>query len=312
MARQRALDPELAQLAAERLARVLDARALGGARPRRAVDESPTGEFGMGEFGTGESSMEGVSTAGTATRASPRRAGPELEEAAELPELRDLRDLPAPTRFSAWHVRVVVVLLLVGLCCAGWALLRARPVAMASPGDAVPAGTPVTPASTGSAAPSPGDASSGSTPVVSLVVHVLGAVRHPGLVDLPDRSRVQDALDAAGGLTRTADPGELNLAQLLTDGEQIVVGTRAKPRGEVREGSGSDQSAPGTTAGGVLDLNGATEAQLEELPGVGPVTAGKILAWRQEHHRFNRVAELQEVDGIGPKTYAQIAPHVRV
>jgi competence protein ComEA len=140
---------------------------------------------------------------------------------------------------------------------------------------------------------------------------VLGAVRHPGLVKLPENSRVQDAIDAAGGLAGRADPGELNLAQPLADGQQVVIGTAGDPTGEVRDGresgAGSDPSARAT-----LDLNHANQPQLEQLPGIGPVTAGAILAWRQQHGRFSRIEELQEVDGIGPKTYAQIAPHVRV
>jgi competence protein ComEA len=129
---------------------------------------------------------------------------------------------------------------------------------------------------------------------------------------LPDNARVQDAIDAAGGLTRQADPGELNLAQLLSDGQQVLIGTARHPAGEVREQPGSSDASSGPTAQGALDLNRANQAQLEELPEVGPVTAQAILAWRQEHGRFTRIEELQEVDGIGPKTYGQIAPHVRV
>ena len=150
------------------------------------------------------------------------------------------------------------------------------------------------------------------------MVHVLGAVRSPGLVTLPAQARVQDAVDAAGGFTRRADPGELNLAQPLQDGQQVLIGTTGHPEGEVRSTSGagggsSAGTAPGSpSAGAVLDLNQADAPQLEELPGVGPVTAGAIVAWRTEHGRFGRIEELQEVDGIGPKTYAQIAPHVRV
>ena len=207
--------------------------------------------------------------------------------------------------FRRTHLAVICGVLLVGLLWAGWSVLRARPVAVAEPGGSLSISSPVpTPATRATAVP------------VRLVVHVLGAVRRPGLVTLPDGSRVQDAIKAAGGLTRTADPGELNLAQPLTDGEQIVIGTRRDPAGEVRDGggtgSGSQTGGGGGGARATLDLNRATQAQLEELPGVGPVTAGKILAWRQEHRRFSRVEELQEVDGIGPKTYAQIAPHVRV
>ena len=113
----------------------------------------------------------------------------------------------------------------------------------------------------------------------------------------------------------------MHLAQLLQDGQQVVIGTAARPAGEVRGsggavgGSGSGTGPAGTASGDaspLVDLNTATEAELEELPGVGPVTAGKIAAWRTEHGRFSRIEELQEVDGIGPKTYARLAPHVRV
>jgi competence protein ComEA len=205
-------------------------------------------------------------------------------------------------RFSRIHVGVVSTLLILGLITAGLLLLRARPVAVASPGDVV---TVTTSGPTmASATPSPKGAA-------KIVVHIFGAVRHPGLVRLPESSRVQDAIDAAGGLTRRADPGELNLAQPLSDGQQVVIGTRSEPAGEVRDQAGSG-TATGPSATGALDLNRANQSQLEELPGVGPVTAQAILTWRQQHGRFSRIEELQEVDGIGPKTYAQIAPHVRV
>jgi len=104
----------------------------------------------------------------------------------------------------------------------------------------------------------------------------------------------------------------LNLAQILTDGQQVLVGSRAHPGGRL-SGGGSD-SGSGASSGSSpqVDLNTATATQLDSLPGVGPVTAERILAWRTEHGRFRRVDELQEVEGIGPKTYADIAPHVRV
>jgi competence protein ComEA len=211
-------------------------------------------------------------------------------------------------RFSRIHVGVVSTLLILGLITAGWLLLRARPVAVASPGDVV------TVASPGDTVNTSGPAMASVTPSpkgAKIVVHIFGAVRHPGLVRLRENSRVQDAIDAAGGLTGRADPGELNLAQMLNDGQQVLIGTRSDPAGEVRDQSGSGTAeAPSPT--GALDLNRANQSQLEELPSVGPVTAQAILTWRQEHGRFSRIEELQEVDGIGPKTYAQIAPHVRV
>lgn len=196
---------------------------------------------------------------------------------------------------------------------AGVALLRARPVAIA------------TPTTTTSAEPGPTDVP--PTPAASvpeesspLLVHVLGEVREPGVVELAEGARVRDALTAAGGLTKAAVPGDLNLAQPLVDGQQVVVSDEADGSG-VRESSGGStgsststgsDSTGGGSSGEQLDLNAASEAQLDELPGVGPVTAGRIVAWREENGRFSRVEELQEVDGIGPKIFARLAPLVRV
>ena len=213
---------------------------------------------------------------------------------------------------------MVAAIVALGVLVAGWAVLRARPVAVAV--------TPPQPASSSTAvapreAPTGAGTSAGpSASVAGVVVHVLGAVREPGLVTLAAGSRVQDAIAAAGGLTGKADPGELNLAQAVTDGQQIVVGTKNKPAGEVRNGTagggsggaGTGAGGSGTASGQPVDLNTAGQAELEQLPGVGPVMAGKILAWRTENGRFSRVEELQEIDGIGPKTYAKLAPLCRV
>lgn len=206
--------------------------------------------------------------------------------------------------FARAHLAVVTVLVLVGLLGAGWALFRARPVAVASPGVVVSASTP--------AAPVPGSAESSASARPEIVVHVVGAVRRPGLVRLTEGARVQDALDAARGLTGAARPGRLNLAQLLSDGQQVVIGTTGEASSEVRDGSAPGPATTGSSAASTVDLNRATAAELEQLPGVGPVTAAAILAWRSQHGRFTAVPELQQVDGIGPKTFAQIAPHVRV
>ena len=190
----------------------------------------------------------------------------------------------------------MVLVLVVGTGWTVYGLLQARstPVAVAAVPTVVASPTP-----TPSATPP------------EVLVHVLGAVRRPGLVRLPEGSRVADAIDAAGGLTGSAEPGELNLAAVVPDGAQVVVGTRSKPGGEVRAAVG-DGGGGTATGSGTVSLNTATLQQLDTLPGVGPVTAQKILDWRAEHGRFTAVTELQEVDGIGPKTYADIAPHVRV
>lgn len=211
-----------------------------------------------------------------------------------------------PWSFGRPHLIVIAVLLIIGLVGAGWAVLRARPVAVA---------TPVGHESPTAALPSRSESSPTPSPMI-IMVHVAGAVREPGVVELPDGSRVRDALRKAGGLKKNADPDELNLAQLLSDGQQVMVGTERKPVGEVRDGTGGGGADSSGSAGGgsgkTVNLNTATAEQLETLSGVGPVTAQKIIAWRDEHGRFSRIEELQEVSGIGPKTYAEIAPQVTV
>ena len=243
------------------------------------------------------------------TRPDDCRSHPDAVEAAPdewlSDEIEPLVDLPPLRRFSRRHLGVVAGLLVLALLCAGWALFRARPVAVASPDYPVTASA--TPPAAPAATPEPTDRASAA----EIVVHVLGAVRHPGLVRLPSGARVQDAIEAAGGLTRSADPDDLNLAQPLADGQQIVIGTQRHPDGEVREAGGADAEPGGAARPGSTSI-GPPRPSWKQLPGIGPVTAASILAWREQHQRFTRVEELQEVDGIGPKTYAQIAPHVRV
>ncbi|WP_203567154.1 helix-hairpin-helix domain-containing protein [Aestuariimicrobium ganziense] len=140
-----------------------------------------------------------------------------------------------------------------------------------------------------------------------------GQVRKPGVVRLPTGARVHDAVTAAGGTTGQADLGSLNLAAVVTDGSQVVVGRRGGPSSVVSQAPDADAGGPaGQPGSGKLNINTATVAQLEELPGVGPVTAASIVSWREQHGRFTRIEELQEVDGIGPKTYARLAEHVTV
>lgn len=129
-----------------------------------------------------------------------------------------------------------------------------------------------------------------------LVVHVVGAVHRPGLYRLGQGERIADALAKAGGPTRAADLAAVNLAAPLADGAQVVV-----PR-QARAASGGAAPAPaGTTApSGPVHLNTATLEQLDSLPGVGPVTAQKILDYRTAHGAFSSVDELDAVSGIGP------------
>lgn len=319
MARRADADPLLLQAVSERLARLL-------AEDQTPGDQTP-GEQAPGEPGQPPARQPPSVAPVGAPSTEPVGAAP--AEPVEL-DLADVDEVP-PRRFGRLHLGVVCLLLLAGLVWAGWTVLRARPVALAAPVSvtAVPSvggetGGPPAPVPAGPAASGPPSGPSTPSPAArpdaSVVVHILGAVRRPGLVSLTQPARVQDAVDAAGGLRGDADPGQLNLAQLLVDGQQVVIGTERKPDGEVRGGGAtgatSAPDAPGGSGGGAgsgtVDLNTATPVQLEELPGVGPVTAAAIVAWRTEHGRFSRPEELQEVDGIGPKTYAQLAPHVRV
>lgn len=132
-----------------------------------------------------------------------------------------------------------------------------------------------------------------------LVVDVAGAVRRPGLYRLEPGMRVDDALAAAGGGTARAELDAVNLAAPLADGEQIVVPVRGRVAGAAAAGAASSPSAP-------VDLNSATPEQLDALPGIGPTTAAKIVAYRQQHGSFHSLAELDGVPGIGPSRIAQL------
>lgn len=200
---------------------------------------------------------------------------------------------------------VVAGIVLAGLGLSTLLALRSQSTVIAAPIEMV---TP----SSGS-----GDLSSPAPPSVApsptsgpIVVHVLGEVSKPGVCQLPAGSRVVDAIAAAGGLRAGADPAELNLAAVLTDGSQVVIGASAEPRGEVRFTQSS--TAANVSAEEVIELNTATVEQLQRLPGVGPVTAAAIVEWREANGPFTAVSQLVEVHGIGPKTLAQLEGLVSV
>jgi competence protein ComEA len=166
-------------------------------------------------------------------------------------------------------------------------------------------------ASTALERPIVGSAEAGSAPASGpaasprLVVYVVGAVRRPGLYRVAAGSRVADAVERAGGLARRADPAGVNLAAPVADGEQLVVPARLPVAVAAAQGAPVD-GAGGSAPTGPVQLSVATAEQLDSLPGIGPVTAEKIIDYRTAHGAFRSVDELDEVPGIGPARVEQL------
>ncbi|TDD25912.1 ComEA family DNA-binding protein [Kribbella turkmenica] len=207
---------------------------------------------------------------------------------------------------SPRHVVVLAAVLSVGLAWATWSVFRARPETLpdARPPSVVATGSPVagaTQLSPGAPSPSAG----------TVVVHVAGKVRRPGLVHAPTGSRIADVLSLAGGALPGVDLTTLNLARQVTDGEQIIVGRPAPPPGGATSGPGATAN-PASPASTPVNLNTATLDQLEALPGVGPVLAQRILDYRTQNGPFTTIDQLQEVSGVGPKKFDSLKSHVRI
>lgn len=173
-----------------------------------------------------------------------------------------------------------------------------RPAGMGSPAVGVVAAT-ATPSETGGIVVSDAD----------VVVHVAGAVRRPGVYTLPGGSRVADAVEAAGNGTDKAVFDGLNLARPLTDGEQVVVPEKGEDQpGSPAPSAGAPASAaPTAGAAATVSLNAATVADLETLPGIGPVLAQRILDYRESIGGFTEIGQLREVPGIGEKTFQALS-----
>lgn len=190
---------------------------------------------------------------------------------------------------------VLLVVVLVSGVRVAWAVRDGRPEVIAPPPDRT-ALEPVSPTVT-------------STPV-GIVVHVAGRVATPGIVRLSAGDRVVDAIEAAGGPQDDADLAAVNLARPVVDGEQIFVPSpgEAPPAGA----AGAADGGAGAAGDRPVDLNTADISALDSLPGVGPVLAERIIAWRDEHGRFTSVDELGEVSGIGEKLLGQLRDRVAV
>lgn len=219
---------------------------------------------------------------------------------------------------TAQHVTLVAVAVAVLIAATAWWVLRAQPEvntvtsertlpSSVSPVVGSPPAVATAPAPQRSiGSPAASTATSGNSG--SVVVDVAGKVRRPGIVELPAGSRIVDALEVAGGVRSGVDVAELNLARLLVDGEQIVVGLEVP----VMQPPAAPADPSDTQTLVMVDLNTATAEQLDTLPGIGPVTAAAILAWRAENGAFTSVDELLEISGIGDATLADIEVHVYV
>ncbi|MCC7434104.1 MAG: helix-hairpin-helix domain-containing protein [Methanoregulaceae archaeon] len=160
-------------------------------------------------------------------------------------------------------------------------------------------------------------------PSAKIVVHVVGAVKKPGMITLEGQPRVADAIDQAGGALADADLQGLNLAGMLQDGVQIRVPKKGEATVPVEETVSSEimpvasstakpKSTSGKPAAKSISLNSASASELDRLPGVGPATAAKIIEYRRAHGGFASIDELLAVKGIGPKKLADMRPYLRL
>jgi competence protein ComEA len=148
-----------------------------------------------------------------------------------------------------------------------------------------------------------------------IAVHVVGAVPRPGLYEFAEGARVQDAIDAAGGLLAEAAPESLNLAALLEDGQQLDVPYQAGAEpvpGSEPFGNALPTEAPTASAEDLININTATLEELDSLPGIGPTTAQKIIDYRTENGPFLQIEDIMNVSGVGPSTFENIRDLITV
>jgi competence protein ComEA len=231
----------------------------------------------------------------------------------------DRPGLPSSTaeRWARWRQepRLVTAALIVVVLAAGAWWVR---LSSSEPSGASPRSESASSATTAYSPPT--TASTTTTSAAVFVVDVVGAVRRPGVVSLPGTARVIDAVNAAGGALATADLDRINLAAHLVDGMRIAVPRRGIPTDAA--GPTADPGAGGSGGGGgssgtptpstPLDLNTATEPQLEALPGIGPSLAQAIIQEREHEGGFHSVDDLRRVHGIGDVRFAQLRPLVTV
>jgi competence protein ComEA len=318
--RRRSPDKDVVAAAQRRLA-ALTATAAAPLRSHEApaLDRSPR-SLDQWAFGSPPTPFD--STVIPEPAAVPRKGG-EIDAKAPMPRHAASRQAwAARFAFSPHQIAVAALVVVAVVVALAWWALRSVPeahsVTLSSERVLPPKATPGPPsAAADPAPPSPGGGAAAGGPEPSpgtggvLVIDVAGKVRDPGIVELPAGSRVVDAIAAAGGARPGVSLTALNLARLLVDGEQIVVGVDVP----VSDGGGAafgGQVGAGAASITPVNLNTATAEQLDTLPDVGPVTAQAILQWRTDNGAFARVDDLLKVSGIGPATLADVRPYVYV
>jgi competence protein ComEA len=237
------------------------------------------------------------------------------------------RLVPQSWRDARLHPGRPAAIVLV-IVAAGAAVVAAVGVWMERPRSEPVPGAPAVVVETSAEAPrqEPPASDAGSAPTATapapppapLVVSVSGKVHRPGLVEVPSGARVADVLAAAGGALPGTDLAGLNLARRVGDGEQVAVGVPPAPDAVPAGGTYAGPVGPGSPAAGPaapagkVDLNSATVAQLDALPGVGPVMATRIVEWRTRNGRFAKVEQLREIEGIGERRFGQLRELVTV
>ena len=241
-----------------------------------------------------------------------------IEDAESLRAKAHVSNVPKPVLAGVVALAVVVALLAAGAVVSTAGSLGGAAFELTR-SDGAGAGADAVADAAGSAADGADGEAEGeqaSSEAATVFVHVAGAVAAPGVYELPAGSRLQAAVDAAGGFAADAATDAVNLAQEATDGQQVVVPTQEEAASAAGAGSaggtGAPEGASGAAAGGVVNINTATEAQLDTLPGVGPSTAAKIVADREANGPFERPEDLKRVSGIGDKKYEQLAAFVAV
>lgn len=305
-----------------RLRLLLDERrGAGGWLPDDDLDDEPADPGDIGPYGDGPGRSAGIGPSGSGSTATSWSTGP---LAGPLPRLTSTREggLPLglgrhrmpgaavrldPGRRGVWSLWLAGAVAAVSVVAWTW-WQRPQVHAVPAASSSASVGTPASGgAGRGRPAASTTAGSSTAPTAALLVVSVVGRVHHPGLVSLAPGARVADAIAAAGGLVPGADAASVNLAAVVTDGQQIAVGVPGAPA----DGGGPAASS-GAVGGAPVDLNRATAADLDGLPGIGPVLAQRIVDYRLQQGPFTSVDQLDDVPGIGPALFTQLKKRVTV